>query len=137
MNPKSEIQDLTVYVQKWVAVDNQLKTMNEKTKSLRDWRHKLTDSICQIMNENKWKDRILEIPDGELKYCERKDYGSLTYSYVETCLKEIIKDDTQVEYIIQYLKDHRETKMIPDLKRTIRGEKSINNSQEKNKTDNI
>ena len=39
------------------------------------------------------------------------------YSFLEKYLADIIPDEKNVEYIIEYLKSKRETKKTPDLKR--------------------
>ena len=50
---------------------------------------------------------------------DKKDYKPLTFTYVEKCLNEIIKDKTHVEYIIKYLKDNREITTSQDIKRVM------------------
>lgn len=115
-------------IQKWVSIDNQLKELQEKMKPLRDWKHKLTNHIDHSLKEKKWINRVIEINYSEkinhnqntvilLKMVEKKEYGSLTYGYIEKCLQELIPEKTQVDFIIQYLKDHREIKQVPEFKR--------------------
>jgi hypothetical protein len=41
----------------------------------------------------------------------------LTYKYLETSLGEIIKNETQVKQIINYLKEKREIKLVSEIKR--------------------
>ena len=41
------------------------------------------------------KDTKIEISDGELAFCERKEYAPLTYKYVEECLQKIITDEVR------------------------------------------
>ena len=42
-------------IQKWVAVDNQLKTLNEKMKTLRETRNTLTGDITNYAEKNNYK----------------------------------------------------------------------------------
>ena len=51
------------------------------------------------------------------KISEKKDYTPLSYTYLEDCLTEIIKDDNKVSYIIDYLKENREIKTSLEIKR--------------------
>lgn len=122
-------------IQKWVSIDNQLKELQEKIKPLREWKHKLTNHIDHSLKEKKWTNRVIEINYAEkgnnnhsedeepisstilLKMVEKKEYGSLTYGYIEKCLNELIPEKSQVDFIIQYLKDHREIKQVPEFKR--------------------
>ena len=57
------------------------------------------------------------ISNGELRIYDKKEYKPLTFTYVEKCLHEMIKDKNQVEYIIKYLKDNRELNISQDIKR--------------------
>ena len=41
----------------------------------------------------------------------------MTFGYVERCLAELINNQTQVDYIMQYLKDNRETTISNEVKR--------------------
>ena len=119
-NEKSVIvsskQQLIDDVQKWVLLEGKLKEVNEKVKGMRDIKNQLTRNITGYMKSNNIKSNI-EISDGELRFYEKKEYSALTYSYIEKCLKDIIADEKQVEYIIKYLKENREQTTSTDIKR--------------------
>jgi hypothetical protein len=53
---------------------------------------------------------------GQIQLVEKKDYSPLTFSYIEERLAEIIEDEDQVDFIINYLRDHREINVYSDLK---------------------
>jgi hypothetical protein len=110
-------EDFEKYIQKWVAVDNQLQILNEKTKRMREWKKKLTDNISQILQEKGWENRILEIPDGELKLQEKKEYSTLSFGYIEECLDKLIPEEEQVDFVMNYLRENREVKTIMDIRR--------------------
>jgi len=114
---KQESEDLQLYIQKWIAVDNQLQLLNEKTKKIRDWKKKLTEKISQMLEEKGWQNRILEIPDGELKLQEKNEYSTLSFGYIEECLQELMKDEDQIDFVMNYLRDHREVKTSIDIRR--------------------
>lgn len=109
-------QQLIDDVQKWVLLEGKLKEVNEKVKGMRDMKNQLARNITEYMKSNNLKSNI-EISDGELRFYEKKEYSALTYSYIEKCLKDIIADEKQVEYIIKYLKDNREQTTSTDIKR--------------------
>jgi hypothetical protein len=109
-------QQLIDDVQKWVLLEGKLKEVNEKVKGMRDLKNQLTRNITEYMKSNNLKSNI-EISDGELRFYEKKEYSALTYTYIEKCLKDIIADEKQVEYIIKYLKENREQTMSTDIKR--------------------
>jgi len=104
-------------IRKWVLIDGQLKIINDKTRKLRDIKHNVTTDICSYMTENNLTDKKIGITDGELKVYEKKEYSPLSYGYIEKCLAEIIPDKTKVDFIIQYLKEHREITTSQDIRR--------------------
>lgn len=106
-------------VKKWVLIDSQLKIVNEKTRKMRTIKNGLTDEICIYMTENNIKNNKISISDGELKIYEKKEYSQLTFGYIEKCLAEIIPEKTNVEYIINYLKEKREITVSNDIRRNI------------------
>ena len=108
--------NLTENVQKWVFIEGKLKEVNEKTKKMREMKTQLGKNICNYMTDNNLNSHI-EISDGELRFFEKKEYTTLSFGYIERCLHEIISDDTQVDFIIKYLKDQRETTTSLDIKR--------------------
>ena len=108
---------LEKYVQKWILIDNQLQMLQEKTKTWREWKKKLNDMIIENMTEKGIDHKILSIPNGELSVQEKREYSSLSFGYVEECLQDILKDDEKVQYIIEYLRDHREIKTIKEIRR--------------------
>ena len=105
-------------VKKWVIVDSQLKIVNEKTKKMRTMKNELTEGICKYATENNLSQNKIGISDGELRFYEKKEYTTLTFGYIEKCLAELIQDKKQVDYIIHYLKENRETASSPDIRRT-------------------
>jgi len=112
-----EKQQFIENVQKWVLIDTQLKIINEKTKKLRDMKHGLTDEICNYTKEKSMSK--IGISDGELRIYDKKEYTPLSFGYIETCLANIISDKSQVDYIIKYLKENRETSTSPDIRHHI------------------
>lgn len=109
--------ELQKYIQKWVAVDNQLCLLQEKTKTMREWKKKLTDKISEKLQEKGWENSILEIPDGELKLQNKKEYSSLSFGYIEECLRELIPEEEQINFVMDYLREHREIKNVVDIRR--------------------
>jgi hypothetical protein len=111
-------QSFTENVQKWVIIDKQLRLVHEKTKDMRETKQKLTEDICNYIQNKNLSNTKIEISDGDLKMYEKKDYSPLTFTYVEDSLAKILSDKSQVEYIINFLKSNREIKSSLDIRRT-------------------
>ena len=99
-------------IQQWVTIDNQLKLLSDKTKELRDKKNMLTEKIC---SEN--EDLSVKISDGRLRVVQTRETQPLTFKFLETCLSEIIKNETQVSQIVNYIKNKRDVKYGSELKR--------------------
>jgi hypothetical protein len=105
-------------VKKWVFLEARLKLINEKTKEMRELRNRAEADIIQYLEEKNMTHRKITITDGELKIADKKEYGALTYSYIEECLGKLIPDKSQVDYVVQYIKDNRPVKTVKELRCT-------------------
>jgi hypothetical protein len=104
-------------IQQWVSIDNQLKTLNDKVKELREQRNTLGENITAHVENTDLQNATVKISDGKLKFVQLKETQPLTFKYLETCLHEIIKSDEQVDKILEYIKNKREVKYVPEIKR--------------------
>jgi uncharacterized coiled-coil DUF342 family protein len=104
-------------IKQWVLLDNQLKILNEKAKEIREKRSSVNENIQTIVQKNNLLNKSVQISDGNLKFVSTRVPAPLTYKYLETSLGEIIKNETQVKQIINYLKQNREIKLVSEIKR--------------------
>jgi hypothetical protein len=104
-------------VKQWVTIDNQLKIVNEKTRIMRERKHKLNQEICDYAIQQNIDHKYIEISDGTLKFFKRKEYKPITYTFLEKSLSEIISNKEQVSYIINHIKDKREIITHDDIRR--------------------
>ena len=72
--------------------------VNEKIREMRDKKSYLLNQINDYVYENNMKETKIEITDGELLFCERKEYAPLTYKYLEECLQNVISDESHVAF---------------------------------------
>lgn len=104
-------------IKKWVALDNQLKTIHERTKQLRDEKNTLEEGIMTYVETNKLTNATVNISDGKLRFVTAKQTAPLTLKHVEECLLKCIGSQNQVNHIMQIIKDSREVKYSADIKR--------------------
>jgi len=104
-------------IQKWVAIDNQLKILNEKSKELREEKNDLLEDLNIYIETNKLTNASIAISDGKLKFAQTKVTQPLTLKFIESCLTNIINEPSQVTQIMKYIKDKREKKEISEIKR--------------------
>ena len=104
-------------IKKWVSLDTQLKTLNDKTKEIRSERNELVDTILDFADDNNLSSSTIKISDGKLKFTQTKQTSPISLGFLETCLTEIIGDEEKVDHIMDYIKEKREVKIITDIKR--------------------
>ena len=105
------------HIQQWVSIDNQMKQLTDKIKELRDKKNTLNDAIFNHVDNSNLSNATVQISDGRIKFVKTKDTQVLTFKYLETCLHEIIKNEDQVNKIVEYIKNKREIKYVPEIRR--------------------
>lgn len=106
-------------IQQWVSIDNQMKNLNDEMKELRDKKNIISEQINTHIETSfpEGTNASVKISDGLIKFIKVKETQQLTFKYLETCLSEIIKNEEQVKKIVEYIKNKREVKYIPEIKR--------------------
>jgi hypothetical protein len=104
-------------IQQWITIDNQMKQLTDKMKELRDKKNMLNDTIFNHVENSNLSNTTVNISDGKIKFIKIKDTQQLTFKYLETCLHEIIKNEEQVNKIVEYIKNKRDVKYVPEIKR--------------------
>ena len=104
-------------IQQWVSVDNQIKILTERLKELRDKKSALCENILQHAEKNNMATSTIQISDGKLKFAQTRVASPLTFKYLEKSLSEVIRNENQVKQIVEYVKNKRDIKVVPEIKR--------------------
>lgn len=99
-------------ITQWVQIDDRLKQLNEQVKVLREQRNVLETNIttyASLNNLSNYKDK--------LKFTQSRVQESITFKYLERTLSEIIKNEDQINMIMEHIKKKREIKIVPEIKR--------------------
>ncbi len=104
-------------IKKWVALDTQLKTLNDKAKEIRSERNELTDGIMGFVADNNLSSSTVKISDGRLKFNQTKQTSPITLGFLENCLTDLFNEEEKVQKIMEYIKEKREIKVVTDIKR--------------------
>ena len=70
-----------------------------------------------IVNSKKLLNTSIATTDGRLRFIETKTSNPLSLTFIEQCLHEIIPNKSQVQHILKYIKEKREIKINPEIKR--------------------
>lgn len=106
-------------IKKWVWIDNQLKTVNDRAKQLRDEKNTMEETIMTYVETNNLSNATINITDGKLRFVSTKQTAPLTLKYVEECLGKCISNPAQVKQVMQVIKDNRDVKYSSDIKRQV------------------
>jgi hypothetical protein len=104
-------------VKKWNSIDTQIKLVNEKTKKIREMKTYLAVQINEYMKNNNLAS--VKFNGGEIRVYEKKEYETLTFSYIEECLENLLEDEEQIEFIMEYLRTNREVKTTPEIRKIL------------------
>ena len=104
-------------VKNWVALDNEIKTINEKLRLLREKRHDSSDSILTYIQENRLDNATIKISDGRLRFVSVKQQNPLSYKFIDDCLRKCISNPEQVQLIMEFIKKERVSRVSLEIKR--------------------
>jgi len=112
------MSDFQESIKAWVAVDNELKIINNRARELREARNDIQGEILEYVETNKLSNATVNISDGQLKFSNVRHQSALTYKHVKECLLKCIDSEEDVNKIMKYIKQTREVKYVPDIKRS-------------------
>ena len=103
----------------WVRLDNKIRKLNDELKEYKVRRNELSETINVIAEEQDMQHAVITLNDGgTIRLQEKRTTGGLTLKYVEQCLAECINNESQVEFIMSYIKSNREVKTSKVINRT-------------------
>ena len=105
-----ETTTFTQNIKKLLRVDDEIHLLQDQLKELRKQKQKTEEEIMRTMIERNWHERSIDVGKFILSIAEKKHYSSMSYSYLEKTLSQIIPDKAQVDYVMKYLKDNRDLK---------------------------
>ncbi len=104
-------------IQQWIQIDNQLKTLNEQVRQLREQRNSLETNLTNYAKTNNMASTTFKVNNDKLKFVDTRIVEPLTFKYLEKTLGEIIKNESQVQVIMDHIKQKRAIKIVPEIKR--------------------
>jgi hypothetical protein len=104
-------------IKQWVRIDDQIKLINDKVKELKDQKNHLEDNILVYVEKNNLENATAKITGGKLKFITTKQTAPLTLKYVEECISKVVTNQTQINQIMECIRQEREVKFTKDIKR--------------------
>jgi hypothetical protein len=110
--------DFEGHIKQWVNMDNKVKLLLEEIRTVRLEKNKTEEKILTFVAANQLQKATVNISDGNLRFVTVKQTPTLTLTYIEKCLVQCMNNPEQVKKIMQVIKDERNAKYVPDIKRT-------------------
>ena len=105
-------------VKELVILDNEMQKLQEQMKTIRQRKQDLSNIMMESLQSKNKLHYTMEMPDSQLRFQTRKEYGNLSFQYLDKCFTTLISDSEQRNYVLEYLKGHREVKEVTELKRS-------------------
>lgn len=102
-------------IQEWISVEQELQKLNEQTKKLRLKRQELDKQITNYSSQR--GARVFKYGDVKMKIVETNIAESLTFKYLEKSLSEMVKNESQVKQMVDYIKRNRDIKTVSHVER--------------------
>ena len=102
-------------VRDWIVVDKELRELNTKIHELRARRTELDKAI--ISHSENTNAKTFKYGDVKMKVVDTNVAESLTFRYLEKCLSDMVKNETHVKQMIEYIKRNRNVKHATHVER--------------------
>lgn len=102
-------------IQQWVQIDNQVKKLNDQVKELKEQRSSIETTLTTYAKNNNMTN--VSINNNKFKFVDTKIPEPLTFKYLEKTLGEIIKNESQLQVIMEHIKQKRSHKIVNEIKR--------------------
>jgi hypothetical protein len=97
-------------IKDWIAIDQELHKLTTQIHDLRARRSELDKEIISYYADSNTK--IIKYGDVKIKQVATNISESLTFKYLEKCLSNMVKNETQVKQMMEYIKRNRNIKQV-------------------------
>ena len=104
-------------IKEWVSIDDEIKQLNTSLREKREQRNRVLADIIHHKTSNGLDNKTIKYNNQMLKFTVTRQYQSITYDFLRSCLTELIDEPDQVDLMMKYIKDKRNYKNVEDIKR--------------------
>jgi hypothetical protein len=108
--------NLAQQLQNYMKLEDELQEISNRQKELRSLKQGLQKDIIETMKKHQLDNRTIKLNGRQISMTAKKQYTGITFQYLDKTLTELIPDKTQKEYVIKYLRENRETKIMDEIK---------------------
>jgi hypothetical protein len=104
-----ENEELLIAVKNWIGVEEEIKQLQSKLKTLKTTKKAYTKNLAELMDK-KNIDGLNLNNDSKLVYKKQKTVGGITKKLLISSLSEFIKEKDDLDNIISYILSQRNEK---------------------------
>jgi hypothetical protein len=115
----SDYEHFKQSVVKFREASMQLEAKNKEVQTLRTTKRTTEEAIVDYLTRNNALSKPIKLSkDGseQIVATEKREYGTLSFSYVEECLEKLFDDETEIDRIMTFLHENRSVKETVTLK---------------------
>lgn len=110
------MKDLEEKLKQWIKINEVIDAKNNEIKELRQIKNNLNESLLSIIEDNNLQKSTFKINDNHIRYTTNKQTSPITIKYLQSCLTDLLDDESKVNEFMDYIKSNRETKIVNDIK---------------------
>lgn len=114
--PKDITEEFKEVVVNWVKIDDDIRSLNQKIKDLKDEKKEFEVFILEYMNTI--NENVINISDGKLRLNRSKTKAPLKEENIQSALLDITKDSNKALELTKYIFQSRPLTERVNLKRT-------------------
>ena len=123
--PKDITEEFKEVVVNWVKIDDDIRSLNQKIKDLKDEKKEFEVFILEYMNTI--NENVINISDGKLRLNRSKTKAPLKEENIQSALLDITKDSNKALELTKYIFQSRPLRERVNLKRTKNRIKKVKN----------
>ena len=123
--PKYITEEFKEVVVNWVKIDDDIRSLNQKIKDLKDEKKEFEVFILEYMNTI--NENVINISDGKLRLNRSKTKAPLKEENIQSALLDITKDSNKALELTKYIFQSRPLTERVNLKRTKNRVKKVKN----------
>ena len=123
--PKDITEEFKEVVVNWVKIDDDIRSLNQKIKDLKDEKKEFEVFILEYMNTI--NENVINISDGKLRLNRSKTKAPLKEENIQSALLDITKDSNKALELTKYIFQSRPLTERVNLKRTKNRIKKVKN----------
>ena len=101
-------EELVTHIKAWIALEDELKTLQKEIKLRRKKKKELSDQLIAVMNTNDID--CFNINNGRLIHAKQKSKETINKKFLLKALSTYVNDKEEVKEITKHILDTRETK---------------------------